>query len=553
MMIGTNKSRALVRRLLVATSTTAVLAGSTAGAAGADVKPPAPARPPNILFCIADDQSFPHASAYGCAWVNTPAFDRVAREGLLFRRAYTPNAKCAPARANILTGRQSWQLGAAANHCPFYPPGFRTFMEALALHGYATGFTGKGWAPGDPGTGAGGKPRELTGPEFNARALTPPASGISKTDYAANFADFLARRPTGRPFCFWLGGREPHRPYEFGSGRRLGGKTPGAPGRLPVFWPDAGAVRDDLLDYAFEIEHWDAQLARVLALLEQAGELDNTLIVVTADNGMPFPRAKGTTYELSLHVPLAIRWPAGIAGAGRVVEDFVSFTDFAPTFLEAAGLDAETAGMEPFAGRSLLPVFRDKQPGQTAPAPARDFLVFGQERHDLGRPGDAGYPVRGCIQDGLLYFRNFEPSRWPMCDPLTGYLNTDGSPTKTLILEENRHGLNHWRWCLNFGRRPAEELYDLARDPDCVNNLAGDAACAGKMQALRALLHAELTRTHDPRIAGAGAEFDAHPYASRARGLHERVVEKHERIPTPWAGDGDREAPGFDPERPGAR
>ncbi|MDR0353006.1 MAG: sulfatase [Opitutaceae bacterium] len=549
-MIGTNKPRSLARRLLVATSTAAALADAAAPLP-APLPATAPTRPPNILFCIADDQSFPHASAYGCTWVNTPAFDQVAREGLLFRRAYTPNAKCAPARANILTGRQSWQLGAAANHCPFYPPGYRTFMEALALRGYATGFTGKGWAPGDPGAGAGGKPRELTGPEFNARELAPPASGISKTDYAANFADFLARRPAARPFCFWLGAREPHRPYEAGAGRRLGGKNPDALGRLPVFWPDTGAVRDDMLDYAFEIEHWDAQLARALALLEQAGELDNTIIVVTSDNGMPFPRAKGTTYELSLHVPLAIRWPAGVTRPGRVVEDFVSFVDFAPTILEAAGLTAETAGMEPFAGRSLFPILRDTHQGKIASY--RESLVFGQERHDLGRPGDAGYPVRGCIQDGLLYFRNFEPSRWPMCDPITGYLNTDGSPTKTLILVENRRGLNHWRWDLNFGRRPPEELYDFARDPDCVNNLAGDTAYAGKMRAMRALLHAELTRQQDPRLEGRGGEFDAHPYASRARGLYGRIVEKHERVPTPWAGDDDREAPGFDPERPGVR
>src|SRR5687767_10302597 len=109
-------------------------------------------RRPNILFCITDDQSFPHASAYGTKWVKTPAFDRVAREGLLFTRAYTPNSKCAPSRAMILTGRNSWQLEEAANHLNFFPAKFRGFVEALGAYGYVTGFTGKGWGPGDAGT-----------------------------------------------------------------------------------------------------------------------------------------------------------------------------------------------------------------------------------------------------------------------------------------------------------------------------------------------------------------------------------------------------------------
>ena len=87
---------------------------------------------PNILFCISDDQSWPHASAYGCQWVNTPAFDRVAREGILFNNAFTPNAKCAPSRAAILTGRYSWQLQEACNHLCFFPSEYVTFQEIFA-------------------------------------------------------------------------------------------------------------------------------------------------------------------------------------------------------------------------------------------------------------------------------------------------------------------------------------------------------------------------------------------------------------------------------------
>ena len=107
----------------------------------------AAAPPPNILFAIADDWS-PHAGAYGTPWVKTPSFDRVAREGLLFRRAYTPNAKCAPSRACILTGRNSWQLKEAANHICYFPPEFKGWGEVLAEHGWKVGYTMKGWGPG---------------------------------------------------------------------------------------------------------------------------------------------------------------------------------------------------------------------------------------------------------------------------------------------------------------------------------------------------------------------------------------------------------------------
>lgn len=501
------------------------------------------ARPPNVLVCVSDDQSFPHASAYGTRWVRTPAFDRIAREGLLFTRAYTPNAKCAPSRACLLTGRQSWQLGAAANHNAHYPAGQRTFMEALGDGGYATGFTGKGWAPGDPGR-IGEEPRRLTGREFNDRRWPARTPGLSPIDYAANFADFLRTRAPEQSFCFWFGAMEPHRPYARGSalaaGRRLDEIE-----RVPGYWPDSDIVRSDLLDYAHEIEFFDAQLARFIALLEENGELEHTLIIVTSDNGLPFPRAKGTTYDASLHVPLAMRWPDGIGRAGRTVDALVSLVDLAPTIMEAARVDAAEAGMEAFAGMTLGPLLRD-EPDASA---ARAMLVFGQERHDLGRPGDAGYPVRGLIRDGFLYSRNFASDRWPMGDPLTGYLNTDGSPTKTLLLEENRAGRNHWQWELNFGRRPGEELYDLSRDPDCLQNLAGDPQQAARRDAMSAELRAELRRQGDPRTTGGGEEFDRYPSASPLRGFHERFL-RGERLSAPWIEPTDFEAADFDPEGP---
>lgn len=327
---------------------------------------------PNILFCISDDQSFPHASAYGTNWVNTPGFDRVAREGILFMNAYTPNAKCAPSRSCIITGRNSWQLEEAANHVPFFPAKFKTYTEALGDAGYHTGYTGKGWAPGDPGM-KDNKKRELVGPVMNDMKTTPPAKFISNVDYSGNFEAFLESNPTGAPFCFWYGGTEPHRGYEFRAGISKGGKDKDMIDKIFDFWPDNDTVRTDLLDYAFEIEYFDLHLVRMLQILEERGELDNTIVIVTSDNGMPFPRIKGQTYEYSHHLPLAIMWKNGINDPGREYEPFVSFTDFAPTFLEIAGEDEKSSGLQPMEGHSLVPVFKNQSDPQK-----RDFMVIGR-------------------------------------------------------------------------------------------------------------------------------------------------------------------------------
>jgi arylsulfatase A-like enzyme len=486
---------------------------------------------------VADDQSYPHAGAYGTAWIRTPAFDRIAREGLLFTRAYTPNAKCAPSRSIVLTGRQSWQLEAAANHWPYFPPRFTTYAEALAARGYHVGFTGKGWAPG-VALDAAGRPRQLAGTPFQQHKAPPPAAFVSDNDYAANFAAFLDARPADRPFCFWYGGFEAHRPYDFGAGVRAGARRSDVD-PVPAYWPDTETVRTDLLDYAFEIEHFDRHLARMLALLEARGELARTLVVATADNGLPFPRAKGQAYEDSNHMPMAAMWPEGIRSPGRRVDDYVSFVDLAPTFLEVAGVDAASSGMQPITGRSLRALFRAGRSGVVDPT--RDHVLVGKERHDVGRPHDQGYPIRGIVKEGWLFVVNFAPDRWPAGNPETGYLNVDGSPTKTEILALRRRGgdARYWRW--SFGKRPAEELYDLARDPGCIRNLVEDPSQAGRRDALRRQLFSELRAQGDPRTSGGGDVFDAYPYADESgRGFYERF-KRGEKPGSGWVEPSDFE------------
>ena len=498
-----------------------------------------PAARPNILFAIADDASYPHMGAYGTDWVRTPAFDRVAREGILFTNAYTPNAKCAPSRASIVTGRNSWQLEAAGNHQAFFPPKFKSYVEALAENGYFVGKTGKGWGPGIAND-AEGNTRQLAGTPFDERTTEPPAQAMSNNDYAANFEDFLAAAPEDRPWAFWYGGYEPHRRYEYGAGAAKGGKTIDQIEHVPEFWPDNETVRNDLLDYAYEIEYFDSHLGRILAALDESGQLENTLILVTADNGMPFPRVKGQEYEMSNHLPLAAMWKNGIRNPGRMVEDYVSFIDFAPTFLEVAGVDWEQAGMHPTPGRSLTDIFRAEGGGQVNPD--RDRVLIGKERHDIGRPRNQGYPIRGIVKGGMLYLRNYEPGRWPAGPPETGYPNTDGSPTKTEVLRSRTEDTPQPYWQLSFGRRPAEELYDIREDAACMTNLAEDLEYEARKQELAAQLTAELEAQGDPRMSGNGAIFEEqYPvHQERLLNYYERAM-RGETEPLGWINQSDIE------------
>ena len=490
---------------------------------------------PNILFAIADDWGA-HAGAYGTPWVKTPGFDRIAKEGLLFKHAYTPVAKCAPSRAIVLTGRHAWQNEEAGNHMAFFPAKLKSWPEVLTEKGWHMGITGKGWGPGSAQNAA-GKPRQITGKPFNKRKAQGLTEEIANNDYASNFVDFMEAAPKEGPWCFWYGSTEPHRGYEFQSGVKKAGKKLTDIDRVPAYWPDTETVRHDMLDYALEVEHTDHHLVRMIAELEKRGQLDNTLIIVTSDHGMPFPRGKGYAYSASNHVPLAIRWPGGVKNPGRVIEDFVNFTDIAATLLDVAGIAEKDSGMMPITGRSWREIWESEKSGQVIAS--RDHTLIGKERTDVGRPKDQGYPIRGIVTHDTLYLKNDEPTRWPAGNPETGYLDTDGSPTKSLILEMGRKDRKDKFWQLNFGLRPGEELYDLSVDADCVHNLAGESVHVERIRSLQERLTTELKAQGDPRMFGQGKVFDEYPVTS-GTGFYEKWM-RGEMPKANWVNETDFE------------
>lgn len=461
---------------------------------------------PNILFCIADDASMNSFGAYGGTTIDTPAFDKLAKDGVLFRNAYNCNPKCAPARACLLTGRYSWQLEEACNHFPHFPEKFSHYPRLLDEAGFHVGSTGKGWGPG---TFVGEQP---AGKPFNKRTLDPPFKGIKKIDYAGNFADFLDQKPSSTPFCFWLGAFEPHRFYELDSWKKTDLKLDDA--TVPPFYPDNETIRGDLLDYAVEVQWFDRHVGLAVKELEDRGLMDNTLIIVTSDHGMPFPRVKGQLYEEGFHVPMVAVWK-GVIQPGRTVDDFVSFPDVAPTLMQAAGQSLH----EQMTGGSFLDLLKSQKSGWINPA--RDHVLLGKERHDVGRENEDGknlsYPVRCIRTDEYLYVHNLKPERWPVGNPELGLRNCDGSPTKDYLTNLESEDPEYPFYEMSFGMRPKEEFYLIKKDPHCMNNLAANPEYASTIKQLRTRMETELIEQGDPRTLGEGDIFDRYPYVGKPK------------------------------------
>jgi uncharacterized sulfatase len=472
-------------RLLTACLTAAVLL--SAGPAGHAADPPT-GRRPDILFALADDWAWPHAGAYGDTVVQTPTFDRVAREGMLFSHVFCVSPSCTPSRAAILTGQTIHRLEESGNLHSILRQKFDVYPDLLEAAGYHVGLTGKGWGPGI--LEGSGRTRNPAGPAFK------------------DFATFLRGVPPGKPFCFWFGSRDPHRPYVKGSGVRSGLKP--ADVFVPPYLPDTPEVRGDICDYYFAAQRYDRDVGAILKLLEGAGRLDNTIVIMTGDNGWPFPRGKANLYDAGTRQPLAVRWPARVK-PGRQSDAYLSFQDFAPTLLEAAGLKPTPA----MTGRSFL----DLLTAGASPV-VRDRVYLERERHANVRRGDLGYPCRAVRTRAFLYIRNFHPERWPAGDPevwkaVGPFGDIDGGPTKEVLLKGKDDPKVGRLFELACGKRPAEELYDLAKDPFQMTNVADRPGYAGVKKELRADLERWMKDTADPRAAGQDDRWDRYPYFGR--------------------------------------
>jgi N-sulfoglucosamine sulfohydrolase len=503
---------------------------------------------PNIVFAFADDWGR-FASAYakldGLGTVNdvvsTPNFDRIAREGVLFRRAFVSAPSCTPCRSALMSGQHFWRTGRASILVGAIWDGTNlAYPLMLRDAGYHIGKSFKVWSPGNPGDAPfGGRQYAFESAggrinQFSQHATRMVASGQTVAaakqalldEVQGNFDAFLKARPAHQPFHYWFGPTNVHRKWIKGSGKKLWGINPDAlQGKMPPFLADEPEIREDLADYLGEAQAFDASIGVLLKRLEEVGELDNTLIVVSGDHGAPgFPHGKCNLYDFGSSVSLAIRGP-GVKG-GRVVDDLITLPDLAPTFLEYAGQPVP----EKMTGRSLKRILESDRSGQVEPA--RDAVFIGRERHvENARADYTPYPMRAIRTHDHLYVVNFRPERWPLGDPYR--LDGDNPPSDSEVTEETRTTLpdedagpakawlvarrNDPRWKPLFehayGKRPREELYDLKSDPHQMRNVAGDPQYAEIRATLEKRLFDELRQTGDPRLIDDGKFFETPPMA----------------------------------------
>ncbi len=501
----------------------------------------------NILFVFADDWGR-YASAYAAVdktpsandVIKTPHVDRVAREGVLFRNAFVNAPSCTPCRSSLLSGRFFFNTGRGAIlNGAVWDPAIPSFPLLLRDAGYHIGKSYKVWSPGTPADAPFGEQQyayEKAGRapnNFSEETEKRLAAGLGVAaarqeilaQVRANFDAFLAARKPDQPWLYFFGPTTTHRTWVKGSGKRHWGIEPDAlKGKLPKSMPDVPEVREDTADYLGECQSVDACVGVLMQRLEESGELERTLVVISGDHGFPgVPDGKCNLYDHGTAVALVVRWPGG--KAGRVVDDFVCLPDLAPTFMEIGGV-TPPAGVT---ARSLLPLLRSDKDGQVDPE--RTWVITGRERHvAAARDGNLPYPMRALRTPDFLYIRNFAPDRWPMGAPMAAagsdalpaerlendtfyaFPDMDASPTKAWLIM-NRD-LPAWQWHFQraFGKRSAEELYDLRSDRDQTRNLADDPAYATQKARLAAELMTRLRTAGDPRVTVSPVPFENPPF-----------------------------------------
>jgi N-sulfoglucosamine sulfohydrolase len=527
----------LIKRIVVVLL---FMTGIAAGAADIDPRW-------NILFCFADDWGR-YASCYakvdGRPSINdvikTPNMDRVAREGVLFKNAFVNAPSCTPCRSSLLSGRYFFNTGRGAIlNGAVWDETIPTFPLLIRDAGYHIGKSYKVWSPGTPADAPFGGQKygyEKAGRapnNFSEEATARVEKGMSvaaardeiHSQVRQNFDAFLADRKPGQPWHYFFGPTTTHRTWIKGSGKKLWGIEPDAlKGKMPPFLPDVPEVREDIADYLGEAQAYDSYIGVLLKRLEEIGELNRTLVVISGDHGMPgVPSGKCNLYDHGVAVGLLIRVPGG--HGGRVLNDFVRLPDLAPTFMEVAGVKPP----EGLYGRTLMPLLKSERSGQIDSS--RDWVVTGRERHvATAREGNLPYPMRALRTPDFTYIRNFQNDRWPMGSPkgvtatetpaftalqdvtYTAFADMDSSPTKAWLVTHRED--TEWKWLYDFafGKRPAEELYDVRKDPYQIKNVANDPEYASQKKRLSERLMKLLIDAKDPRVTGDGKTFEQSPF-----------------------------------------
>jgi len=441
------------------------------------------AQQPNILFIIADDMSYPYSSVYGDQVVKTPNLERLAQHGVTFTNAFTATPSCTASRAAILTGLYPHKLGEGVNLVGKLDSSVPTYVQLMRKEGYEVAYERKGWGPGD----------------FTQMGYKENPAGKQ-----VEFHKMLSQLPKEKPFFFWFGTNDPHRTFPYGKGRASGIDLSKI--KVPEFLPDVPEVRGDLADYFYLIKRLDDEVGELLKALEQSGRLENTIIVMTSDNGMPFPHAKANLYDYGTRVPLIISSFSNKVLQNKKNDSFVNLIDLTPTFLEWTNARSKPV----MDGKSLIPILTGKSTTH------RSEVFLERERHCMARSEmerGAGYPMRAIRTKDFLYIVNLRFYRMPggdesMQGTTSEFGDVDGGPTKAYILDNRTDPAVKPFFEWGFAKRPQEELYDLRKDPFNINNVANMPEYATSKKELSEKLMQWMQDEKDPRVNGGGDEID---------------------------------------------
>lgn len=444
---------------------------------------------PNILLLMSDNQYYKHLGCYGDTILETPNIDKIAKEGIRFTNAFCQSPSCSPARAAMLTGKNFWTLRQAANLWSSFPSNLIVFPDLLKDSGYLVGSQGKSWGPGN---------YKVTGWKNN-----PGGKKYS------SFEEFYNNVDPGQPWFYWFSSRRPARPFGLNSGKESGIDPKDI--FVPPFLPDNDIVRNDIADYYNEIDRFDKEVGHIISLVNEMGQLENTVIIICSDNGWQMPRGLANLYDYGTQIPLIISWPKHLK-KDDVDSNFVLLNDLGPTILDLADVPIP----KEMTARSLLSSLYMENSGDRD-QDKRNYVILGRERHAFARKNGLGYPERAIRTNDFLYIYNFKPDRWPAGDPpLYGDVDANNmqypAPTKMYMLQHKGDSDMKGLFELSFGKRPREELYDLSKDKYQMNNVANDKEYEKIKNGLHDTLFLYLEETRDPRIVKEEFDFDTVEY-----------------------------------------
>ena len=428
----------------------------------------------NVVLLISDDQGISQCGCYGNPVIKTPNIDALAAGGVRFTHAFAVAASCSSSRSTIFTGlypHQNGQYGLAHRTHKFGMHDWvQTLPALLKKNGYRTGVIGKLHV----------KPEQNFPYDFT---VSQGIMGNRDVGAMAEKAAEFFERGGDRPFFLSIGYSDPHRRRDgFGNDEDYSGITPvrydPAEVIVPGFLPDTRIVRKELADMYQSVTRMDEGVGMVLDHLRLSGRYDDTLIIYISDNGIPFPNAKTNLYDAGVRLPMIVRSPA-VARSGIVNHAMVSFLDLVPTILDWTGTAKPDYDLP---GRSFLSVL-----GQTE-TKGWDEVYHSHSFHEL----TMNYPMRSVRTRRFKYILNLFPElEYPFASDLFA------SKTWQEILHSGSAWLGKRR-VSDYLQRPAEELYDVEKDPYEVANLAKNPDYSSVLKELRTKLKTMREQTNDP-------------------------------------------------------